>query len=392
MALTALSRREVLQGTGALVVGVALAGIAPAAARAAPAGLSPPRPLAPGAIDAFIEIGANGRVTVFSGKVDLGQGLPTALRQMAAEELDVALDTVDIVTGDTALTPDQGATGGSQGVKTGGMQIRRAAATARQALLGLGAAQLNVPVGDVEAASGAVRLRANPTRRLSYAALIGDQRFGLASDDKAPLKDAAKFTVIGQPVPREDIPDKVTGRFTYMQDVRLPGMLHARTIRPPAIGAELISVEADSLKGLPGNPRAVRLRNFLAVIADSEWGAVRGARELKAAWTTPTPLPEQNMLYEHVRATPIVRDDVLGEAGDVKTASGSKTLSAVYQWPIKTLGLPIEKVRLVYVEGSGCYGMNGHEDAAIEAALLSQLIGRPVRVQWTRADEHGWGP
>ncbi len=429
MALTALSRREVLQGTGALVVGVALAGIAPAAARAATAGLSPPRPLAPGAIDAFIEIGANGRVTVFSGKVDLGQGLPTALRQMAAEELDVALDTVDIVTGDTALTPDQGATGGSQGVKTGGMQIRRAAATARQALLGLGAAQLNVPVGDVEAASGAVRLRANPTRRLSYAALIGDQRFGLASDDKAPLKDAAKFTVIGQPVPREDIPDKVTGRFTYMQDVRLPGMLHARTIRPPAIGAELISVEADSLKGLPGNPRAVRLRNFLAVIADSEWGAVRGARELKAAWTTPTPLPEQNMLYEHVRATPIVRDDVLGEAGDVKTASGSKTLSAVYQWPIqthgsigpscgvadvtreeatiwtasqsthkywphfaKTLGLPIEKVRLVYVEGSGCYGMNGHEDAAIEAALLSQLIGRPVRVQWTRADEHGWDP
>src|SRR5216684_5431911 len=183
MALTALSRREVLQGTGALVVGVALAGIAPAAARAAPAGLSPPRPLAPGAIDAFIEIGANGRVTVFSGKVDLGQGLPTALRQMAAEELEVALDAVDIVTGDTALTPDQGSTGGSQVVKSGGMQIRRAAATARQELLRLGAEQLKVQVADVEAADGAIRLRADPARSVRYAALIGDKRFGIKSDD-----------------------------------------------------------------------------------------------------------------------------------------------------------------------------------------------------------------
>ncbi len=417
------SRREFLLGTGALVVGFALG--APAEA----GGLAPPRPLTPGAVDGFIAIGGNGRVTLFSGKVDLGQGLPTALRQMAAEELAMPIEAIDIVTGDTALTPDQGATGGSQGVKTGGMQIRRAAATARRELLRLGAEQLKVPTGEVEAADGAIRLRADPTRRISYATLIGDKSFGLASDDKAPLIEPAKFTVIGQPVRREDIPDKVTGRFTYMQDVRVPGMLHARTIRPPAIGAELISVDAESLKGLPGNPRALRLRNFLAVVADHEWGAVRGARELKASWTSVATLPEQDKLYEHVRATPIVREEVLGEAGDVKAASGSKTLSAVYQWPIQThgsigpscgvaevtregatvwtasqsthkyqphfakiLGLPIDKMRLVYVEGSGCYGMNGHEDAAIEAALLSQLLGRPVRVQWMREDEHGWDP
>jgi len=432
MALPIPSRREFLQGTGALVVGFALGGTAPSAGVAAPAdgmGLAPPRPLIPGAVDGFIEIGGNGRVTLFSGKVDLGQGLPTALRQMAAEELGVSLDRVDIVTGDTALTPDQGSTGGSQGVKTGGTQIRRAAATARQALLQLGADRLKASVDGVEAADGTIRLRADPTRQVSYAALIGDRRFGLASDAKAPLKEPAKFTVIGQPARREDIPDKVTGRFTYMQDVRVPGMLHARTVRPPAIGADLLSVDADSLKGLPGSPRAVRMRNFLAVIADSEWGAIRGARELKAEWTAPTPLPEQEKLYEHVRATPVVRDEVLGEAGDVKTATGVKTLSALYQWPIQThgsigpscgvadvtresatvwtasqgthrfrttfarlLGLPAEKVRLVYVEGSGCYGMNGHEDAAIEAALLSQLLGRPVRVQWMREDEHGWDP
>src|SRR5260221_7215426 len=423
------SRREFLQGTGALVVGFAIAGIPSTVDGASPQGLAPPRPRVPGAGDGFIESGGNGRVPLFSGKVDLGQGLPTALRQMAAEELAVPLDTVDIVTGDTALTPDQGTTGGSQGVKSGGMQIRGAAATARQKLIRVGAEQLKVQVADVEARDGAIHLRADPARSVRYTRLIGDKRFGLKSDDKAPLKQPATFTIIGQPAPREDIPDKVTGRFTYVQDVRMPGMLHARTIRPPAIGGELLSVDPESLKGLPGNPRAVRLRNFLAIVADSEWGAIRGARELKANWTTPTSLPEQDKLYEHVRATPAVRDQMLGEAGDVAAATGAKTLTALYQWPIQThgsigpscgvaevtresatiwtasqgthhfrtafaqlLGLPPEKVRLVYVEGSGCYGMNGHEDAAIEAALLSQDLGRPVRVQWMREDEHGWDP
>jgi nicotinate dehydrogenase subunit B len=423
------SRRDVLHGTGALVVGFALTGILTQASCAAPAGLAPARALAPGAVDGFIEVGATGRVTLYSGKVDLGQGLPTALRQMAAEELEVPLDSIDIVTGDTALTPDQGSTGGSQGVKTGGMQIRRAAATARRELLRLGAAHLKASLDEVEAVSGTIRLRGDPARAVSYATLIGDKRFGVASDDKAPLKEAARFTIIGQPAPREDIPDKVTGRFTYVQDVRLPGMLHARTIRPPAIGAELLSVDAASIDGLPGNPRVVRRKDFLAVVADSEWGAVRGARELTARWSGPTPLPEQDKLYDIVRATPVVRDEVLGTAGDVRTATGARTLSAVYQWPIQThgsigpscgiadvtadgatvwtasqgthrfritfaklLGLPPEKMRLVYVEGSGCYGMNGHEDAAIEAALLSQMVGRPVRVQWMREDEHGWDP
>src|SRR5260370_31516899 len=423
------SRREFLQGTGALVVGFAVAGIPSIAGAALPLALAPTRPLVPGAVEGLRGVGANGGGTLVRGKVDLGQGLPTALRQMAAEELAVPLDTVDIVTGDTALTPDQGSTGGSQGVKSGGMQIRRAAATARQELLRLGAEQLKVPVADVEAVDAAIRLRADPTRSVRYAALIGDKHFGLKSDGNAPLKQPAAFTIIGQPAPREDIPNKVTGRFTYVHDVRLPGMLHARTIRPPAISAELLSVDPESLKGLPGNPRAVRLRNFLAIVADNEWGAIRVARELKASWTTPTSLPEQEKLYEHVRATPVVRDEVLGETGDVTAATGVKMLAAIYQWPIQThgsigpscgvadvthegatvwtasqgthrfrttfaklLGLPAEKVRLVYVEGSGCYGMNRHADAPIQAALLSQNLGRPVRVQWMREDEHGWDP
>src|ERR1700681_4954029 len=197
------SRRDVLRGTGALVVGFSLARMAGAVPLPDAPGLAAPRPLAAGAVDGFIEIGANGRVTLYSGKVDLGQGLPTALRQMAAEELAVPIDTVDIVTGDTALTPAQGATGGSQGVKSGGMQIRRAAATARQELLRLGAEQLKVTAGEVEAVDGAIRLSADPTRRVSYATLIGDKRFGLASDAKAPLVDPAKFAVIGRSVPRE---------------------------------------------------------------------------------------------------------------------------------------------------------------------------------------------
>src|SRR5258706_5726132 len=169
------SRREFLQGTGALVVGFAVAGIPSAVDGAPPLGLAPARPLVPGEVDGFIEISANGRVTLFSGKVDLGQGLPTALRQMAAEELAVPLDTVDIVTGDSALTPDQGSTGGSQGVKSGGMQIRRAAATARQELIRLGPEQLNVHVTDVQAAGGDLRLLADPTRSIRHASLIGDE-------------------------------------------------------------------------------------------------------------------------------------------------------------------------------------------------------------------------
>lgn len=434
MALAAPTRRDLLQGTGALVVGFALAGIMPVGSRAAPAGgagLAPPRAASAGAVDGFIEIRPDGRVTLFSGKVDLGQGLPTALRQMAAEELGVAFDAVEIVTGDTALTPDQGATGGSQGVKTGGMQIRRAAATAREALRRLGAERLKAPLDQVEAADGAVRLRSDPARSVSYGALIGDRRFNLPVDQKLALKDPTRFTIIGRPIPRQDIPDKVTARFTFIQDLKVPGMLHARTIRPPAVGAELVSVDANSIQGVPGKPRVVRRRDFLAVVAETEWAAIRGARELKAQWTTKTALPEQDKLFEAVRATKVVEDQVLGEAGDLKAAptEGVKTLSAIYQWPIQThgsigpscavadvgrdgatvwtasqsthkfwptfaklLGLPQEKVRLVYVEGAGCYGMNGHEDAAIEAALLSRELGKPVRVQWMREDEHGWDP
>ena len=432
MAREAATRRKFLQGTGALVVSFTLGGLSPGRVRAAGAvPLPQSRDAAANAVDGFIEIRPDGRVTLFSGKVDLGQGLPTALRQMAAEELGVSFDAVEIVTGDTALTPDQGATGGSQGVKTGGMQIRRAAATARQALLRLGAEHFKVPLDALETADGTVRRRSDPSQSVSYGALIGDHRFNVPVDDKVALKDAAQFAIIGQPIPREDIPDKVTGRFTYVQDVKLPGMLHARTVRPPAVGAALVSVDASSIKTVPGNPQIVRLHDFLAVVAQTEWAAISGARALKAQWSTPAPLPDEEKLFETVRATKVVQDQILGQSGDVAAVSAAdvKTISAVYQWPIQTHGsigpscgvadvgpngatvwtasqsthkfwptfaklldLPQDKVRLVYVEGSGCYGMNGHEDAAIEAALLSRALGRPVRVQWMREDEHGWDP
>ncbi|MBV8651852.1 MAG: molybdopterin-dependent oxidoreductase, partial [Alphaproteobacteria bacterium] len=300
-----LPRRQFLQGTGALVVGFSLAGVLPERARAegGVVPLSPPRDANIKAVDGFLEIRPDGRVLLFSGKVDLGQGLPTALRQMAAEELGVAFDAVEIVTGDTALTPDQGATGGSQGVKTGGMQIRRAAATARQALLQLGAQHLKAAGAELETVDGWVRRRSDPAQRVSYGALIGDHRFDIAVDDKVALKNSADFAIIGQPVPRGDIPEKVTGRFTYVQDLRIPGMLHGRTIRPPAVGAALVSVDDATIKTVPGQPRVVRLKDFLAVVAESEWAAISGARALKAEWSKPAPLPEQEKLYETVRTT-----------------------------------------------------------------------------------------
>ena len=263
-----------------------------------------------------------------------------------------------------------------------------------------------------------------------FSDLIGGRRFDLKLDPKAPLKDPATYTVVGKPLPRPDVPAKCTGSFTYVHDFRLPDMVHARVIRPPAIGANLISVDESSIRHLAG-ARVVRIKDFLAVIADDEWTAVRAAGALRAQWSEWSGLPEQNMLVAALRGSPDITDEVLVTKGapGVSRPEGAKTLAATYFWPMQShgsigpscavadvradaatiwtasqgthgnrntfarfLGLPREKVRLIYLDGSGCYGMNGHEDAAADAAILSQAVGRPVRVQWSREDELGWDP
>jgi nicotinate dehydrogenase subunit B len=382
-------------------------------------------------VDGFLSIDAKGNVKVFSGKVDLGTGVRTALTQIAAEELYVPFGRVEVIQGDTLLTPDQGPTYGSLSIQNGGVQIRQAAATARRALLGLAADKLGAQVDDLVLDAGVIKSRGNG-KSVSYAALVGGKNFALALDKDAPLKDPATFTLVGHSQPRLDIPAKVMGQFTYMQDFRVDGMLHGRVVRPPAIGAHLESVDEASVADVPGLVKVVRVGDFLGVVAKTEWGAICAARQLKASWSQWTGLPDQKKLWEHVRATAIVKDDVTSNVGDAGAALGKakKQLSATYDFAIHThgsigpscavaqwdaagklvcwsasqathnlrkqlasmLGMPETDVRAIYIDGSGCYGRNGHEDAAADSALLARAAGAPVRVQWMRADEHGWDP
>ncbi len=422
------SRREALKG-GVLVVSFSLLGLpAPSIAQTAPA---VGKPLALNEVDTFLAINAKGMVTVYSGKVDLGTGVQTALTQIVADELDAPLASVTVIQGDTALTPDQGPTWGSLSIQVGGTQIRNAAAAARHALLELAHAKLGVTPDDMTISDGVI---SGGGKSVSFGDLIGGKSFSLAVDHKAPpkTKDAKDFKLVGSPIPRLDIPAKVTGAFTYMQDFSVPGMLHGRVVRPPAIGAHLESVDEQSVSGIPGGVKVVREGNFLAIVAENEWAAIKGAKKLMATWSQWEGLPEKEKLFDHVRATKVVKDEVTGSAGDFAAAmskDGLKHISATYDFAIHThgsigpscaiaefkdgkltswsasqathtlqkqlatmFGLPLEDVRCIYVEGSGCYGRNGHEDAAADAALLAKAVGKPVRVQWSRADEHGWDP
>jgi CO/xanthine dehydrogenase Mo-binding subunit len=427
-----MTRRTFLKTGGVVVVAMSVGSVRPgriAAQTTATADRFLGKTVATDAVDGFLAIHSDGTVTLFSGKVDLGTGARAALRQMAAEELDVPLDRIAMIEGDTALTPDQGPTAGSYGVARGGMQIRRAAATARQALLDRAAQRLGRPVSDLGVIDGVVRPMGGGNG-VSYADLVGDQRLNLQVNEKVPLKNPAKFRLIGKPAQRNDVPGKVTGRHGFVHDFSVPGMLHGRAIRPPAVGATLLSVDETSIAAVPG-VRVVQIGSFLGVCAEREWDAVRAARQLKATWSPGKGLPEHARLYADLRASALVRDETLATRGDVAAAfaAGGRSLSATYEWPSQShasmgpscavadvrpdratiwtgsqathrfrmtfariLGLPQNQVRLIYLDGSGCYGMNGHEDAAADAALMSRAVGRPVRVQWSREDEHGWDP
>jgi nicotinate dehydrogenase subunit B len=422
-----ITRREFLKTSGSLVVAFSFA---PLLSKPAMAAGRASKPVAADEVASFLAIGADGTVTCYSGKVDLGTGVDTALRQIVADELTVALKQVELITGDTSLTPDQGVTSGSFSIESGGTQIRQACATARAALVSEAAKSWRLPESELFTADGRVRTKSS-ARSVSFGELVGGKQLSLAMDPKAPLLDPSRYRFVGRAVPRVDIPGKVTGEFVFMQDFRLPGMLHARVVRPAAIGARLLSFDESSVKDIPDLVKVVREGNFLAVVARSEWGAIKGARALKATWSDGTGLPDESRLWDHVRATRVVKDDVTSDVGHAEQAlqQAATRLSATYDFAIHTHGsigpscavaefrdgkltswsasqathnlrkqlaamfsLPQEDVRALYIEGAGCYGRNGHEDAAADAALLARAMGKPVRVQWTRADEHGWDP
>jgi CO/xanthine dehydrogenase Mo-binding subunit len=421
-----LSRRTLLEGGGVMVIAAAAMShrLVPAAAQAVPQ-----RPLDPNRVDTFFVIHQDGSVTLFTGKVDLGTGLRIAIPQMAAEELGIGVDRIRLVEGDTSLTPNQGPTGGSSGVARGGIQIRQAAATAREALIRMGATALGLPASDLEAVNGEVRPKSGG-KGIGFGVLIGDKRFSVELNPNAPLKDPNTYTIVAQSLPRPDVPDKATGRHVYVHDLIVPGMVHGRVRRPPAVDATLATVDESSLAAIPG-ARVVRIRDFLGVVAPDEWDAVRALRALKADWVVAPRLVGHDQVRGWMQTGPFIGDEVLTRRGDAGAliADATNWHSASFYWPVQThgsigpscavadvsagnatiwtasqathrfrptfakfLGMTEERVRLIYVDGAGCYGMNGHDDAAADAALLSQAVGMPVRVQWMREDEHGWDP
>jgi CO/xanthine dehydrogenase Mo-binding subunit len=423
-----LTRRAFLKSGGALVIGLTLP-LSARAQRASGADRALGKTVDGSEIDGFLAVRSDGTVTVYCGKVDLGQGLRIAIPQMAAEELGVALERVVLIEGDTALTPDQGPTGGSSGVMRGGVQIRQAAATAREALLQMAAKRTGKSAAELGIADGVVRAAAGGDG-VPIGELVGDRRFELKVDPKAKLKDPATYTIVGKPIARPDVSGKVTGTHTYVHDFSVEGMLHARVIRPPTVGAKLLEVDETSVKDVPG-ARVVRKESFVAVLADDEWDTVLAARALKTHWSDATMLIGQTKVRDWMRSGPFEGEESLVRKGDAKQAlvAAPKRIAAEYYWPMqshasmgpscavadvrdgkatiwsasqathkfretiaKVLDLPPTAVRVIYLDGSGCYGMNGHDDAAADAALLSRAVGRPVRVQWTRQDEHGWDP
>jgi len=423
-----ISRRDFIKAGGALVVTLGVPGSA-IAQRLAAIGAAPGKTVDAGEVDGFLAVHQDGSVTLYSGKVDLGQGLRIAIAQMAAEELGIGVGRITLVEGDTALTPDQGPTAGSSGVMRGGVQIREAAATAREALIAMAAERLGMPASELDAVNGEVRPKAGGSG-IGFGELVGDRRFGMKVDKKAPLKKPASYTVVGKPLPRPDIPAKVTGTHTFVHDLRLPGMLHGRVVRPASVGATVVSLDESSIASIRG-ARVVRIGNFVGVVAPDEWDAVTAARKLNVAWSDARTLIGNDAVRDWMRSGPFESDQSLTKKGDALGALASMTdrVSASYYWPLQTHGsmgpscavadvregratiwtasqathrfrptfakileLPQDAVRLVYVDGAGCYGMNGHDDAAADAALLSKAVGKPVRVQWTREDEHGWDP
>lgn len=438
------SRRQFVKDAGGLLIGFSLGNPA-TLPRMIGMSASPETIHTPSAasLDSWLRIERDGTIRVFTGKTDIGMGVQTALIQIVAEELDVSPQSVSFVMGDTGTTVDQGGVGGSTSVMLGSKPLRNAAATARFLLLRLASSRFDVPVEQLQVKDGIVGVRDDASKSVAYGILVAERKlkdeltvsgqgFGLNVEGLGKPKAPASYTVVGQSIPRVDIPPKVQGQFRYITDVRVAEMLHGRVVRPPGAGATLVRVDETSIKSIPGLIRIVVRGNFVGVVAESEWSAVRAAEALKITWTKPAPaFPEQNELYHHIRKTPAKASKVGKGTEDAAGAlvGAAKLVEASYEWPFQShatmgpgcavadvrsdgvtsiwsgcqkphalrkgiadlLKLPVDAVQVNWVEDAGSYGRPGFEDAAADAVVLSQAIGKPVRVQWMRSDMSGWG-
>jgi CO/xanthine dehydrogenase Mo-binding subunit len=439
LANPATTRRDFLKSSGALVLTVSANAIpgGDVLAQAAAAGPYPDPDFLE--LDTWIVIHPDNTASFYVGKTDGGQGTGTAFRQMMCDELDIAYDRTRLVMGSTDTTPDQGGSGGSDAIERDGWPMRRVAAEARRVLLELAAEHLDVPVAGVTVSDGTVSARANPSLSVTYAELIGGRRFDVplqgnnvnATRGVADIKPVNELRVVGRSIPRYDIPAKVDGSLTWAADVQLPGMVHARNVRPPVVGASLVGIDESSVAGLPGFVRVVSRGNYVAVICEREEQAVVAAQQLRAEWSPPAeaPFPASDDLYNYMRSVTPESSQEPVRQGDTEAAlaAADRVIEADYAVPfqghtaigpahaladpsdgqmtiysndMKSYGLrngvaeflqmPRERVRVVYMDGPQVYGRTAADDAGFEAAFLAHELGRPVRVQWTREEETAW--
>ncbi len=442
METKSISRRDLLKSTGVLIVGFSFFGTA-SRALAQGEGLSVDG-MDPTVLDSWLAISKDGTVTVFTGKVELGTGVVTALAQIVAEELDVSFNKVYMDSGDTDKAVDQGVTAAARTIERGGVQLRQASAAARQELLKLASARLDSPVDKLTVTDGVVSVVGNPAKKIAYGDLLGGKRFnikivasGVGWDMKVapevPAKNPKDYKIVGKSIPRVDLPEKFTGEFVYSQDASVPGMLHGRVVRPATSLSAPASVDESSIKNIPGVVKVVREGSFVGVVAETEWAAIQAARALKVTWSEPTlkMMSGPSEVFDYLKNTKSFKDNVVTNRGNLDAAfsQAQKKYEATYYWPFqlhgmigppcaladvrgdkatiwtgtqgpfrtrdaiaKMLSMPPKNVHLLYREGSGSYGRLESDDVAEDAALMSRAVGKPVRVQWMREDEHAWDP
>ena len=434
-----LTRRAFIVASGALIVGATLLD-----GDEAVAAVSPRKPpLTPDQLDSYLAIEPDGTIVVFYGRIDGGQGLETSIAQMVAEELDVNFERVRMVMSDTSRTVNMGGASGALGVSRSGMQLRSCAAEARRLLLAIAEKPLATPAGRLTVSDGVIHATDDPSKKISYAELIGGRYFDanvnwngkygneLIVSGRAKIKEPGAFKVIGKSIRRKDLPLKVFAKLDMVADVRLPGMVHARMIRPKIAGAVPVSVDQSSIADIPG-AQVVWIKNLLAVVAPKEWNAVRAAQKLKVTWSESQPnFPGHEGLHEHIRKSPVLKRTIQAENGSVDEGlkQAVRIIEGEYEYPTQShastgpacgladvrdgeatvwtstqkphyardgvaelLGLPPDRVRAIWMFGTGSYGRNDQGDATADAAVLSQHLKKPVRVQYMRYEGLAWDP
>jgi CO/xanthine dehydrogenase Mo-binding subunit len=439
-----LTRRAVLMGAGALVVSIgAPVGFETLLAIDAAHAQGAKPPLTPDQLSSYIAVNANGTVNAYFGKMDMGHGLTVAIGQIVAEELDVPFKAVTVIMGDTATSVNQGGASGSTGIQLGGKQMRMAGAEARRVLVEMAAQKLGVAADELVVNDGVVHTKGIAAKNVSYASLVGGQYFNVQLDwnkqygnalyapGKAQPKSYKEHKVVGQRIKREDIAPKVFAQEDFCTDIKVPGMVHGRMIRPAVTGAVPVKVDESSVKDIPG-VQVVHRNGFLGVVAPKEWDAIQAAAKLKVEWSkVAPPFPNQNALYDHIRKAPVRKHEDVKPVGNVDEAfkTAAKVIEAEYEWPFQShacmgpacalveikdgkvtcwsgtqkshyvqqglaamLEVPVGSVHVKWVPGPGSYGRSDADDAAMDAAVLAKAVGKPVRVQYMRNEGTGWDP